>query len=249
MRFYTCFVILILLLSSLALATEYIGNLSSNPDDIDGSNDSNVEDDNDNDNTSNDDGSDTGDNSGNSGSSSRRSGRSGSSSTSSGGSTTTIITTDSNLIENIVEDSNDSTKEDEEPIVLEKTEESLGINLEEGENFPFSIDDELHTLTLEELSLNSVRFTLRSDPIEDTLTTGQEKSYDLNKDGFNELKVLYLGLKDGEAQFEITKISGTASSGITGAVIGVLEKASWFFLIGIGMIIIALLIVIIVKKK
>ncbi len=65
----------------------------------------------------------------------------------------------------------------------------------------FKINNEEHTAQVTSLGQNAVSVVIKSEPINATFTfIGESQSFDIDGDGTKDLKVTYMGMKDGRAQ-------------------------------------------------
>jgi hypothetical protein len=76
-----------------------------------------------------------------------------------------------------------------------------------GEKVKFNVSKEEHTLALKELSNNSVTLTLRSDPIDFKLSTGETKKFNLSASNYYDLSVTLININKSGATVLIKKIS------------------------------------------
>ena len=85
---------------------------------------------------------------------------------------------------------------------------SQGTNFELKENkeVKFNIDEEVHTLKVDSITDNSVSLTIQSNPIKVDLKIGEEKKFDLNNDGFYDIKIKLNNIVDGIPDLYVKKI-------------------------------------------
>lgn len=77
---------------------------------------------------------------------------------------------------------------------------------EPGASIPVSIGGSNHTITPVNITPEVVTMIIRSEPVEVTLLSGEEKVVDLDGDEMYDIKVAYTGLIDGQPQIKITPL-------------------------------------------
>ena len=129
--------------------------------------------------------------------------------------------------------------------------QNIEISLKEKETVNFEIEEETHSLVINEITDNSITFTLRSEPIIDTIKVSQVKKYDLDRNGFNDIEVYLKSIQNQKADLEINLLlQPKGNNGITGAVVGLFGKgSSQTGLIGIVILIIVLATLVIYRWK
>ena len=78
--------------------------------------------------------------------------------------------------------------------------------MKEEDKVRFQIGEEEHTITILEVSENSAKIKIESNPIEKTLTTNQEEKFELNGDDYYDLSIKLNGIKSGKADLTIKTI-------------------------------------------
>jgi hypothetical protein len=169
------------------------------------------------------------------------------SSSSSGGGSSYITTNTSDVDEEEVQQ--EEVIEGRKIIVKGELEQTLELFLKESETASFKINEEVHSLLIEELTEENVKFTLSSNPITDILKISQFKEYDLDGNGFNDLSVFLESIINNKAQLKIERLNQPMSNSLTGAAIGLTSYSSWLFGIGIVIIVIVLAVIIISLRR
>lgn len=80
------------------------------------------------------------------------------------------------------------------------------VNIPQGENKVFTINNESHQIDVKTVNQNSVTLIIHSNPIEVNLTVGEEKEIDLNDDGKPDLVVKLISITNGVPNLYIQKI-------------------------------------------
>ncbi len=98
---------------------------------------------------------------------------------------------------------------------LSDVEEEITIN--QQDSVSFKINDENHLIEVEEVTDNSVRLAIYSEPKKVTLSIGESKEIDTDNDGLNDLYVKLVRITDGKPVFEIKSLekSGKLNLDIT----------------------------------
>ena len=75
--------------------------------------------------------------------------------------------------------------------MISEEEFSQGLNmfLKENEEIKFNLGEVVHTIIVDSVGADSVGLTLRSDPISFNIGIGEEKKFDLDNDGFYNIKI------------------------------------------------------------
>ena len=94
------------------------------------------------------------------------------------------------------------------PKLISEEDFSQGTNfdLKENKEVKFNLDEEVHTLKVDSITDNSVSLTIQSNPIKVDLKIGEEKKFDLNNDGFYDIKIKLNNIFDGIPDLYIKKI-------------------------------------------
>jgi len=80
------------------------------------------------------------------------------------------------------------------------------VELKQGKEVSFSMEDMDHKIKLNVLRPTSVDITIMSNPISATLSTGETKKFDLDDDGVYDLRVKLQGIEDDKATLVVKKI-------------------------------------------
>tara|TARA_Y100000310_G_scaffold284012_1_gene306403 strand:- start:596 stop:2548 length:1953 start_codon:yes stop_codon:yes gene_type:complete len=94
------------------------------------------------------------------------------------------------------------------PKLISEEDFSQGTNfdLKENKEVKFNLDEEVHTLKVDSITDNSVSLTIQSNPIKVDLKIGEEKKFDLNNDGFYDIKIKLNNIFDGIPDLYVKKI-------------------------------------------
>ncbi|MBU2639586.1 MAG: hypothetical protein KKG75_02640 [Nanoarchaeota archaeon] len=85
------------------------------------------------------------------------------------------------------------------------------IRAQQGLTKSFSFDGSTkHTVTFDKVTASSVTITIASSPVTVSLTMGQTKEVDINGDGINDVIVKLVGVENGLANIEISKVEAGA---------------------------------------
>lgn len=80
------------------------------------------------------------------------------------------------------------------------------VNAIEGDKVSFKIKEEVHQVTIDDITENSVTLTVSSNPITITLNIGETKILDLNEDGIDDLSIKLEDIIDGTAVIAFKEI-------------------------------------------
>ncbi len=91
---------------------------------------------------------------------------------------------------------------------ISENEFSQGINFELKENkeVKFILDEEEHTIKINSVSGDTVNLIIQSNPLQIDIKIGEEKKFDLDDDGFYDLKIKLKDIKQGIPELYIKKI-------------------------------------------
>tara|TARA_Y100000034_G_scaffold133771_1_gene200247 strand:+ start:198 stop:1925 length:1728 start_codon:yes stop_codon:yes gene_type:complete len=94
------------------------------------------------------------------------------------------------------------------PKSISEEDFSQGTNFElkESKEVKFNLDEEVHTIKVDSVSDNSVSLTIQSNPIKVDLNIGEEKKFDLDNDGFYDIKIKLNNIIDGIPDLYVKKI-------------------------------------------
>lgn len=87
--------------------------------------------------------------------------------------------------------------------------QGTNFDLKEDKEVRFNLDEEIHTIKLDSVTDNSVSLTIQSNPIKVDLIIGEEKKFDLDNDGFYDIKIKLNNIVDGIPDLYIKKIHET----------------------------------------
>jgi hypothetical protein len=88
----------------------------------------------------------------------------------------------------------------------EEFSQGTSVNLKENKEVKFNLDDEVHTIKVDSVTDNSVSLTIQSNPIKVDMKIGEEKKFDLDNDGFYDIKIKLNNIIDGIPDLYIQKI-------------------------------------------
>ncbi|UCD20651.1 MAG: hypothetical protein JSW08_02655 [archaeon] len=102
--------------------------------------------------------------------------------------------------------------EEEEEESVADTPPTIGrspatVILEEGESFNFSFNETNHTITILNITNDTVTFEISSEPITLTLTVGETAYVDLDEDTITDISIKLESITDGKATFSIKSYS------------------------------------------
>ncbi len=80
------------------------------------------------------------------------------------------------------------------------------VNITQGKVVQFDLNNETHSIKVNSVTQNSVTLTIHSEPINVTLTVGEEKEVDLNGDGKPDLVIKLISITNGVPNLYIQKI-------------------------------------------
>ena len=80
------------------------------------------------------------------------------------------------------------------------------VELEESNDVKFKIGDTEHRISVNLIGLDSADVTLQSDPLRFTLEINEIRRFDLDGDGYYDLRIKLINIKDGKAFISIRKI-------------------------------------------
>ena len=94
------------------------------------------------------------------------------------------------------------------PKSISEEEFSRGTNfdLKENKEVKFNLDEEIHTIKVDSVSDNSVSLTIQSNPIKVDISIGEEKKFDLDNDGYYDIKIKLNNIVDGIPDLYVKKI-------------------------------------------
>lgn len=84
--------------------------------------------------------------------------------------------------------------------------QGTNLDLKENKEVKFNLDEEVHTIKVDSVTDNSVSLTIQSNPIKVDLRIGEEKKFDLDNDGFYDIKIKLNNIVDGIPDLYIKKI-------------------------------------------
>lgn len=84
--------------------------------------------------------------------------------------------------------------------------QGTNFNLKENKEVKFNLDEEAHTIKVDSVTDDSVSLTIQSNPIKVDLNIGEEKKFDLNNDGFYDIKIKLNNIVDGVPDIFVKKI-------------------------------------------
>ncbi len=98
--------------------------------------------------------------------------------------------------------------------VIEEAEEKFNLDvnaktnqlMNKGDKFIFTINDEKHTVTLQDASETTIVLVIESTPFYIALDPEDSKEIDINDDKINDLRITFNGFKDGKADINYEKI-------------------------------------------
>lgn len=88
----------------------------------------------------------------------------------------------------------------------EELSQGTNFNLKENNEVKFNLDEEVHSINVDSVNDNSVSLTIQSNPIKVDIKVGEEKKFDLDSDGFYDIKIKLNNINDGIPDFFIQKI-------------------------------------------
>ena len=88
-------------------------------------------------------------------------------------------------------------------------EDGGSFEVKQGEIKTFTFNKEvIHKITLTEITGNSAKIIIESEPIILILALGEIKQVDLNQDGINDIEIKLVSIYGGKAKFSLTKLIG-----------------------------------------
>jgi len=95
---------------------------------------------------------------------------------------------------------------EEEEIVNLDIEGKITQSLGENDSSNFTLNEEEHSLNVDELSEEGITLRIESEPVFVRMELGETKDVDLDGDGVNELRITYNGIVNGKADLTYEKI-------------------------------------------
>ena len=88
----------------------------------------------------------------------------------------------------------------------EEFSQGTSLSLKEDKEVKFFINEKEHTMKVDSVSDDSVSLTIQSNPIKINIKIGEEKKFDLDDDGFYDIKIKLKDIEDGIPEIYIKKI-------------------------------------------